>query len=200
MSTGISNLDLINKCGEFIKSDAQTEFLDANIKNALITANREICTIDKQNPLAWMRETYDELNTKYHAEISAITQASPGVITADSLNPDLGTDHGFATGDLIHILGISGMERLNFRTFRATRASATTISLTQLDGKNAINTTATTDPETYEEYDSGGYIYHAGITIPYASIEPTAAQETTESYRWKIKRVWDVSRQGQKVA
>ena len=193
MSTPISNQKLLAKCREFIVSDNVTESLDENIKNALITASREISNLGGDKPLAWLRGEYSELFTRFYATISAITQASPGVITADSTDPDIGTAHGFSTGDLAYILGVYGMERLNARYYIVTSASDTTLTLTQLDGNNAINTT------DYDEYDSGGFIYHAGILLPHATIQPTAAQESTASYRWKIKTVWGMQVDGNVV-
>jgi len=186
MTTPISNKELFEKCREFIVADPQAESLDQNIKNALVTANREIAGLGEYQPLAWMRQGYDELFTRVYASVSAITQANPGVITAESNDSTLSSDHGFQTGDIVYIEGVNGMERMNNRFYIATRASATTITLTQLDGTNAISTSG------YEEYDSGGYIYHAGILLPHATIEPTASTTSNEAYRWKIKRVWNV--------
>lgn len=179
MSTAISNKALLERCREFVVADPTRQGLDAAIKNALISASREIFTLGGFQPLAWARQEYDELFTRAVAEISAITKANPGVITADSLDPDLSSDHGFQTGDIAFIRGIDGMDRLNDRYFLATRASATTLTLTQLDGQNAINTT------DYDTYNGGGAVYHAGIKIPASTLEPS-----TGNYQWKIKRIW----------
>jgi len=35
--------------------------------------------------------------------------------------------------------------------------------------------------------------------LPHATVQPTAAQESTASYRWKIKRVWNVTVDGDPV-
>lgn len=186
----MSNKTLLEKCREFIVADPTTQAVDTLIKNALITANREIFTLDGATPLAWARETYDESFTRVHAEITGITQANPGVITASEIDTDLSDDHGFYTNDIVWIDGIDGMDRLNRRYYIATRASATTLTLTQLDATNAINTTS------YDEYSSGGKVCHVGLILPKASIEPTAAQISTADYRWTIKRVWDVTFDG----
>jgi hypothetical protein len=178
MTTAISNKALLEKCGEFIKADPTTESLDQLIKDALITANREINNCDSL-PLAWLRQSYNELFTRTYAEISAITQANPGVITAESMDDDISNDHGFYDDDIIYIAGIDGMDELNYRLFRATRASATTLTLKQLDNQIAIDTSS------YDEYSSGGYIYHCGIVIPHSTIQP--------SNSWEIKRVFDVT-------
>uniref|UniRef100_A0A6M3IZ42 Putative tail protein n=1 Tax=viral metagenome TaxID=1070528 RepID=A0A6M3IZ42_9ZZZZ len=161
---------------------------DELIKIALITANREIANLGAL-PLAWNIEVYDEIFTRYHAVISAITAANPGVITADSVDPDLFSDHGFQTNDIVYLEGINGAEqahKLNNRLFRAVRASSTTISLKSLNGNTAINTT------DYPAYDSGGTIYHAGIVLPASTIEPSGASDDDVNYEWDIKRVYDV--------
>jgi hypothetical protein len=174
MADKLSNLDLLDRCKRYILSDPTNQSLDFVIQDAIVTACREIAALD--SPLAWLRGSYNEDVTRYYAKISAVTQANPGVITADSLDPDLSSDHGFQSDDIVWIEGIDGMERLNRRFYIATRASATTITLTQLDGQNAIDTT------NYEAYSSGGSIYHAGIKLD--DIEPASA--------WKLKRVYDV--------
>lgn len=181
MPTAITTKGLLQKCRRFILTDPSREGLDELIKDAIITSCREISDLSSV-PMAWNREIYDEIFTRYYAEISAITAANPGVITADSVDPDLSDDHGFQTNDIVFIDGVNGeysRHRLNNRLFRAVRASATTITLKTLDGQTAINTT------DYEAYDSGGKIYHAGIVLPHASIEPGSS--------WTINRVFDVN-------
>ena len=182
MSTGLTNLDLLNKCKRFILSDPTREDLDGIIEDAIITASKEIGNLAFPLPIAWYRETYDEIFTRYYATISAVTQADPGVITADSVDPDLTSDHGFQTGDIVFIDGVYGMERLNRRFFRAVRTAATTLTLKTMDGDDAISTS------DYEEYDSGGTIYHVGTVLPASTIEPTSD--------WKIQRIWNVTFDG----
>ena len=181
----ISNLDLKNRCKEYIQTDPTKTHLDGLVENALVMAYREICNLGFQ-PLSWHRENYDEIFTRYYATISAITAADPGVITCDSADPDLSDDHGFQTADIVYLDGINGANsnhRLNNRLFRAVRASATTLTLKTLDGETEIDTS------DYEAYSSGGTIYHAGIVIPKTSIEPSGG---TAAYEWDIKRVYGV--------
>ena len=175
----------MERCKRYILTDPTQTDRDELIQNSLITAFREISDLGSE-PLAWNREVYDEIFTRYYASISAITAANPGVITADSVDPDLSSDHGFQTGDVVFIAGIAGMTRLNDRLFRAVRASASTITLKTLDGQTAINTT------NYEAYSSGGTIYHAGIVLPAATIEPSGGTGNDTAYEWDIKRVYDV--------
>ena len=177
----LSNLDLVKRCKRFILTDPNRTDVDDLIQDALITAFRDISNIGHE-PLAWNVEVYDEIFTRYYATISNITAADPGVITADSVDPDLTSDHGFQTGDIVYLDGVNGentSHRLNNRLFRAVRIDATTLSLKTLNGQDDINTT------DYEEYDTGGTIYHAGIVLPYLSIEPTSGD-----YQWNIKRVY----------
>ena len=103
MSTGMSNKDLVEKCKRFIQADPTEQGLDEIIKDAIITAEREIRDVDII-PLAWLRGSYDELFTHYCADISAVTQADPGVFSAESQDPD-GTDdyHGFDDDDIVFI-------------------------------------------------------------------------------------------------
>jgi len=181
----ISNLHLMERCKRYILTDPSQTDRDELIQNSLITAFREISDLGSE-PLAWNREVYDEIFTRYYATISAITTANPGVITADSVDPDLTDDHGFQTGDIVYLEGVNGEEslhRLNNRLFRAVRAGDTTITLKTLDGQTAITTAA------YDDYDSGGVIYHAGIVLPTSTIEP----DVDENYDWNIKRVYDVN-------
>lgn len=184
MPTAITNLGLLNRCKRYILNDPTREDMDFLIQDALITADREIKALGRAVPLEWNKHVYDELFTRFHAEISDITQADPGVITADSLDPDLSSDHGFQDNDLVYIGGINGMERLNDRIYRVTRASATTITLQRLDNQDNIDTSG------YEEYESGGVIYHAGLVLPASTIEPSGG---TEDYEWTIGRVYDVT-------
>jgi hypothetical protein len=89
--------------------------------------------------------------------ITAITKASPGVITSSS--------HGYLTGDEIYISGIVGMTELNGKTFLVVKIDANTFSLTDKDGV-AINTT------NYTTYSSGGTanrVYE--IATPYTTAE-----------------------------
>jgi hypothetical protein len=86
--------------------------------------------------------------------ITAITQASPGVITSNS--------HGLSNGDEIYIAAVVGMTELNGRNYRVAGATTNTFTLVDLFG-NAINTTG------FTAYTSGGTateIYN--IATPYA--------------------------------
>jgi len=183
MPTPISNLSLLDKVKRKILADPTSEAVDDAIKDAIITAEKEIRDIDMV-PLAWLRESYDQLFTRYYAAISAITQADPGVITAESVDPDLSSDHGFQSGDIVYIDGIYGMERLNRRLFRATRASATTITLSRMDNQDEIDTSG------YEEYDSGGYVYHAGMILTPSNFEPSTG---TSDYQWKMGQIFNTT-------
>jgi hypothetical protein len=86
--------------------------------------------------------------------ITAITQANPGVITSNS--------HGFSDGDEIFVDAIVGMTELNGRNYRVANATTNTFTLEDLFG-NDIDTTG------FTAYSSGGTateIYN--IATPYA--------------------------------
>ena len=178
----ISTQGLWDNCRAQILSDLSVEGIDPVIKNAIITADTEIDTLDNKEPMAWNRETYDELFTKYSASISAITQADPGVITADSLDPDLTDDHGFLSTDIVFLRGIADMTRLNDRVYRAVKILDTTLSLKTMDGADDISTSG------YEEYDSGGAIYQVGFILPKDIIQPTDS--------WTINNIWGMEIDG----
>lgn len=184
MTTAISNLGLLDKAKAFIQSDPKDRTIDIIIRDALVSAELEIRNVDRPAPLAWLRETYDEMFTRCYSEISAITQANPGVITAESSDEDIEDNTGFSEDDLVLVDGIYGMERLNHRIFRYCVVSDTTGSLKQLHDQIDINTT------NYEEYVSGGYLYHVGIKIPASTIEPTGG---TADYEWEIGGVFGVT-------
>jgi hypothetical protein len=65
--------------------------------------------------------------------ITAITQASPGVITSAA--------HGYANGDWVYVSGCGGMTSLNSRFFIVASATANSYTLTDLAGA-AIDTSA----------------------------------------------------------
>lgn len=85
--------------------------------------------------------------------ITAITQANPGVVTVAS--------HGYASGAHVEIVSVGGMTQLNGRRFRVGTTTTNTFELLNLDGTN-LNTT------TYSAYTSGGTsadVYE--IVMPY---------------------------------
>lgn len=181
MASGISNKALLEKCRRFISKDPKDLSIWPLIKDALISANREIINIDTA-PLAWLRERYNELFTRAYANVSTITQADPCVVTAASSDSDV-TGHGFEDDDIVFIDGVKGMDRLNRRFFRVDSINATTLGLYQLDDQNSIVST------NYDAYASGGKIYHAGIKIPHSTIEPSSGTD----YKWIIKNIFAVT-------
>ncbi len=180
MATGITTDNLVEKCRMFVTSNANEQSLNHIIKEAILKADSDIRNCDSFGPLAWHRHYYDGLKSNIRCEISAITQASPGVITADSVDSDI-TGHGFdnhtTIRDIVLVDGIAGMTELNTRLALLEYASATTFSLKTLDGLGAINTT------NYTEYDSGGHVYHAGFVLNTTTILTNVSSE------WGFKRV-----------
>jgi len=85
--------------------------------------------------------------------ITAITQANPGVVTSNA--------HGFSNGDWVYLSSIGGMTQLNGRFVKVAGVTANTFQLNDLAGAN-INTTS------YGAYTSGGTaarVYE--VTTPY---------------------------------
>ena len=181
--TPLTTQGLLDKCKRFIQEDPNSDALEELIQDALITAELEIRDIDQVAPLAWLRESYSELFTKPYAIVSAVTAASPGVITSASSDTDV-TGHGFIADDIVLLGGFSGMERLNRRIFLVNYINATTFSLLELDGEVALNTT------DYEDYVSGGTIYHVGSKIPVSTFQPAS---TTAADNWKFREPYKVT-------
>lgn len=95
--------------------------------------------------------------TETAKNITAITQANPGVITSAA--------HGYSNGDWVYIVGVGGMISLNGLTYIVANKTTNTFTLTDLFG-NAINTTG------LPAYTSGGTasrIYT--VVAPYAAVD-----------------------------
>lgn len=85
--------------------------------------------------------------------ITAITGANPGVVTAAS--------HGYSNGDDVFITGIVGMTELNGRNFRVANKTANTFELNDYQGNNI-------DTSGYTAYSSGGTTARVyTLTTPY---------------------------------
>jgi hypothetical protein len=89
--------------------------------------------------------------------ITAITKASPGVLTSSS--------HGYSNGDEIYVESIGGMTELNGRNYRVANVTTNTFTLQDLFG-NAINTTSFT---TYTSGGTATEIYETAT--PYAEAD-----------------------------
>ena len=75
--------------------------------------------------------------------ITAITKASPGVVTSAS--------HGLSNGDRVYISGVIGMTEVNSRVYIVANKDTNTFELTDLYGSNVNSTNWTT-------YSSGGTV------------------------------------------
>lgn len=75
------------------------------------------------------------------ANITAITLANPGVVTAPA--------HGFSNGDIIQISGVVGMTQVNATYFKISAVTLNTFALNSLYG-------VPTNTTTYTAYTSGG--------------------------------------------
>lgn len=79
--------------------------------------------------------------TSYGAAITAITQANPAVVTA--------AGHGFANGDRIYIVNVSGMTEVNDLEFTVVNATTNTFELSGIDST------------AYTAYSTGGYAFYS---------------------------------------
>jgi len=184
MATAINNKTLVDRAMRFITSDVNDQTLRLLVQEAIRAADEELRNIDEFSPLAWHIGTWDNLRTVLPAEISAITAADPGVITAASINSTIEA-HGFRDNssnhqDIVLIDGISsggdrdqslGMEMLNNRFYLLDYVDADTFSLDTIDGLNDVDTS-----DMYA-YDSGGTVYHAGFKIDPDLIEADVASQ-----------------------
>lgn len=91
--------------------------------------------------------TYDtsSANEVYDAgvAVSAITQADPGVVTANS--------HGRSNGDVVYLSGVSGMTEVNDKRYIVAGATTNTFELNDKDGGNI-------DTSGFTAYTSGGIV------------------------------------------
>lgn len=89
--------------------------------------------------------------------ISGVTQADPGVVTA--------TAHGYSNGDEVYITGVVGMTELNGRNFLVNSVTANTFELQSKDGTD-LDTTG------FTAYASGGTVARVyTIASPYAEAD-----------------------------
>lgn len=176
MASRISTLDLFNKVKAFITKAANAAHLDTLIKDALVTADNELRSCDSLYPLAWDMFPYDRIWTKAYADVSGISQANPGVVTAESNDDDV-TGHGFVTGDIVMLDGIDGMDELEKRMFVVEYIDSTTFSLKTIGGLTAVDTSS------YISYSSGGGAYHFGKVLSTSDILAGA------SGAWDLRKI-----------
>jgi hypothetical protein len=110
----------------------------------------EVLCCDDLYPLFWLMECDDSKKGKVRATITGITAATPPVVTAVA--------HGFDTGDVVTIYGVSGMTEVNYRTFRITKLTADTFQLMDLVAANITGA-------GFTAWTSGGYAHHRGTAI-----------------------------------
>lgn len=95
---------------------------------------------------SWTLLTYTRTDDPFLSKknITAITLASPGVITS--------AGHGYTGGEIVIIEGIVGTTELNSRVFEVVYINANTFSLKDYTTDVAVNTT------TYTAWSSAGYV------------------------------------------
>lgn len=102
--------------------------------------------------------------TEAAVNITAVTQANPGVVTANA--------HGYSNGDWVYISSVLGMTRLNTNTYIVAGATTNTFQLHDLNG-NLVNTTG------YSAYISGGTVARI-----YTLVAPWLASENLPLIRY----------------
>jgi len=97
--------------------------------------------------------------------ITGITRASPGVVTASA--------PGFVTGDFVWISGVSGMTQVNDRAYRVVRINNNTFSLQSWNGSSwaAVNTTS---GNGYGSYSSSSNDFARECLVSDCSVVVTA--------------------------
>lgn len=95
--------------------------------------------------------------TETAKNVTAITQASPGVITINS--------HGYVNGDWVFASGIGGMTQFNSLTWIVQNSTTNTFTLTDLFG-NIVNTSV------FSAYTSGGTFARIYTVVsPYSAVD-----------------------------
>lgn len=89
--------------------------------------------------------------------ITAITKASPGVVTA--------TAHGFSDGDRVRLSDVLGMTEVNNTTFIVANKTANTFELTTLQAANV-------DTSGFTTYTSGGLVNELFLTVTNTDFAP----------------------------
>ncbi len=97
--------------------------------------------------------------------ITGISRANPAVVTASS--------HGFQTGDVVWISGVSGMTQVNDRAYRVTRINNSTFSLQYWNGSSWSNLN-TTSSYSYGSYNSSSNDYARECLVSDCSVVVTA--------------------------
>lgn len=97
--------------------------------------------------------------------ITGITRASPGVITA--------AGHGFVSGDFVWIYGVSGMTQINGKAYRVKWISNNTFSLEVPNGSGWSNVN-TTSGNGYSSYSSSSNDFARKCLRPDCSVIVTA--------------------------
>ena len=97
--------------------------------------------------------------------ITGITRASPGVVTASG--------HGFATGDYVWISGVSGMTQVNDRAYKVVKINNNTFSLQSWNGSSWANVN-TTSGNGYSTYSTSSNDFARKCLVSDCSVVVTA--------------------------
>ncbi len=124
------------------------------VDDVYVVVNRTINGATKRYVEVFMSEDgtdptdiYSDCSTVYSnpKSITAISQANPGVVTANG--------HGFSNGDTVYIKNVNGMTEVNDHTFTVSGATTNTFSLSGVDTSG------------YSVYTSSGEVHKLVSTI-----------------------------------
>ncbi len=143
--------DIVTDVGRAIKQYQTTTDAQALIKSVINQVYlQEILQADKLYPLFWLLTLNDSRRSVASCSVTGITQASPGVVSAD---------HDFVAGDIVTLYDIGGMIEAKNRTYKVgTVVAGTSFQLLDLTG-------ASVDTSLYTAYTSGGTAVHRGISL-----------------------------------
>ncbi len=111
----------------------------------------EICQADELYPLFWLLDTDETKRAKAPVTaITSITKATPPVVTSIA--------HGLATGDLVTFYDVVVMTELEGNTYHATRLTADTFSLQDLNRANIVGA-------GYGAAGTSGEAHHRGTLL-----------------------------------
>lgn len=134
---------------ERIVKHLQSEMADM-VKGVINMAYWELMNSDEMFPLHWMLQLIDNATVVGPTDITAITAATPPVVTAAS--------HGLVTGDIVSIYDVEGMVEVNDRAFHFTRVNANSGNLQDLDKADIVGL-------GYTAYTGEGTLVHRGKTL-----------------------------------
>lgn len=195
---GFTNGDIVLVAGVADTERLNNRRLRAVCTEKVTDGSMVDCASNWTSGAGWTSNVASTSSADFEQDVSAVASTRYKVVftlesvTAGSVTPQIGGVDGDAVtvnGKHTQYITTTGTGNLKFQgtAFSGTVSfasviTANTLSLEQLDGNVSVDTSS------YEEYDSGGTIYHAGIKI-----DPTAVEPSSGSYQWKMGRIFDAT-------